>query len=64
MKDTKDLTVFFRENVAEPQRTIIWAFSLGTFIGFKSMEQFGGIYDGVPAVVAAALEQLAFGTTA
>jgi hypothetical protein len=46
LKDTKDLTVFFRENVAKPQRTILWAFSLGTFIGFKSMEQFGGIYDG------------------
>jgi hypothetical protein len=46
LKDTKDLTVFFRENVAKPERTILWAFSLGTFIGFKSMEQFGGIYDG------------------
>lgn len=47
LKDTKDLTVFFRENVAKPDRTIIWAFSLGSFIGFKSMEQFGGIYDGL-----------------
>ena len=44
--DVKNLAVFFRENVAQPQRTIIVAASLGTFAGFKSMEQFGGIYDG------------------
>src|SRR5688572_688753 len=46
MQDMKDLTVFFRANVAKPDRTILWAASLGTIIGFKSMEQFGGIYDG------------------
>jgi hypothetical protein len=46
MQDMKDLTVFFRANVAQPDRTILWAASLGTIIGFKSMEQFGGIYDG------------------
>jgi hypothetical protein len=44
--DVKDLAVFFRENVAKPQRTILVAASLGTFVGYKSMEQFGGIYDG------------------
>jgi hypothetical protein len=44
--DVKNLTVFFRDNVARPQRTIIVAASLGTFVGYKSMEQFGGIYDG------------------
>ena len=44
--DTKDLAVYFRENIAQPDRTIIWAFSMGTVIGFKSMEQFGGIFDG------------------
>ncbi|HKQ38111.1 MAG TPA: hypothetical protein VJ063_08545 [Verrucomicrobiae bacterium] len=44
--DVKNLAVFFRENVAQPQRTIIVAASLGTFVGYKSMEQFGGIYDG------------------
>ncbi len=47
IKDTKDLTVFFRENVARPDRTILWAISFGAFVGFKSMEQFDGIYDGV-----------------
>lgn len=44
--DTKDLTVYFRDNIAQPDRSIIWAFSMGTVIGFKSMERFGGIYDG------------------
>ena len=44
--DTKDLAVFFRANVAKPDRTILWAISFGAFVGFKSMEQFGGIYDG------------------
>ena len=44
--DVKNLAVFFRENVAKPQRTILVAASLGTFVGYKSMEQFGGIYDG------------------
>jgi hypothetical protein len=46
IKDIKDLTVFFRANVAKPDNTILWAASLGTIISFKSMEQFGGIYDG------------------
>jgi len=46
IQDVKNLAVFFRENVAPPQRTIIVAASLGTFVGYKSMEQFGGIYDG------------------
>ena len=46
IQDTKDLAVLFRETVAKPDRTILWAVSLGTIISFKSMEQFGGIYDG------------------
>ena len=46
IQDVKNLTVFFRDNVAQPQRTILVAASVGTFAGFKSMEQFGGIYDG------------------
>lgn len=46
IQDTKDLTVYFRDNIARPDRAIIWAFSMGTVIGFKSMERFGGIYDG------------------
>src|SRR5215217_5105230 len=46
IQDIKNLAVFFRENVAQPERTIIVAASLGTFVGYKSMEQFNGIYDG------------------
>jgi hypothetical protein len=44
--DIKDLAVLFRETIAKPDRTILWAVSLGTIISFKSMEQFGGLYDG------------------
>ncbi len=46
VQDLKDLTVYFRDNIARPQHTIVWAFSMGTVITFRSMEQFGGIYDG------------------
>lgn len=46
IQDTKNLALFFQANVAKPQRTIIVAASLGTFVGYKSMEQFNGIYDG------------------
>lgn len=46
IQDTKNLALFFTANVAKPQRTIIVAASLGTFVGYKSMEQFNGIYDG------------------
>lgn len=44
--DMKNVVTYFRDNITKPDRTIIWAFSMGTVIGFKSMEQFGGIYDG------------------
>lgn len=44
--DVKDLTIFFRENVARPERTILWSVSMGSVVTFKSMEKFGGIYDG------------------
>jgi hypothetical protein len=44
--DIKDLTGYFRDNIAQPDRTILWAFSFGAIIGLESMEKFGGIYDG------------------
>src|SRR4030095_429963 len=43
---SKDLVCLLRGHVANPERTILCAFSVGTFVAFKSMEQFGGIYDG------------------
>ncbi len=46
IQDTKDLAVYFRDNIARPNRTLLWAFSMGTVIAFDSMERFGGIYDG------------------
>jgi hypothetical protein len=46
IQDTKDLTVLFRSLVGQPDRTIFWGASLGTIVGFESMERFGGIYDG------------------
>lgn len=46
IQDAKNLAVFFRGNIAKPERTIFWAASVGTVVAFKSMEQFNGIYDG------------------
>ena len=46
IQDAKNLAVFFRDNVAKPDRTILWAASVGTVAALKSMEQFNGVYDG------------------
>lgn len=46
IQDTKDLAVLFRSLVGQPDRTIFWGASLGTIVGFESMERFGGVYDG------------------
>ena len=46
IQDAKDLTVFFRSQVGVPDRTILLGASMGTVVAFKSMEKFGGIYDG------------------
>jgi hypothetical protein len=46
LQDLKDLTVYFRDTYGKPDATILWAFSMGTYIAFESMERFGGIYDG------------------
>jgi hypothetical protein len=44
--DAKNLAVFFRDEIAKPDRTIFWAVSVGTIAALKSMEQFNGIFDG------------------
>ncbi len=46
IRDLKNLTLHFRTRVARPQRTILWAFSMGTVIAFTSMERYSGLYDG------------------
>jgi hypothetical protein len=47
VQDLKNVVTHFRDTIAQPDRTILWAFSMGSVIGFESMERFGGIYDGV-----------------
>lgn len=44
--DTKSLVLAFRRLYGKPQRTILWGFSMGSVISFKSIEQNEGIYDG------------------
>jgi hypothetical protein len=44
--DLKNLTMHFKRTVAKPRANIIWAFSMGTVITFKSMEKFDDLYDG------------------
>jgi pimeloyl-ACP methyl ester carboxylesterase len=44
--DLRDLTLYFEDQIAEPDRTILWAFSMGTVIGFRSMELYPELYDG------------------
>jgi hypothetical protein len=46
MQDMKNLAVYFRDNIAQPDHTILWAASVGTVAALKDMEQFGGIFDG------------------
>lgn len=46
IQDTKNLAVYFRSHIAKPDRTILWAASVGTVGAFKSMEQFNGVFDG------------------
>jgi hypothetical protein len=46
IEDTKDVAVLFRDAIGKPKQTILWDISFGAFVGFKSMEKFGGIYDG------------------
>jgi pimeloyl-ACP methyl ester carboxylesterase len=49
IKDVRNLTTYFQENVARPDRTILWGFSMGSVIALKSTERFGGLYDGTIA---------------
>jgi hypothetical protein len=44
--DLKALTDHFRRTVARPRANILWAFSMGTVISFKSIEKYEDTYDG------------------
>jgi len=46
IQDLKNVVSYFRDTIGKPDRTILWAFSMGSVIGFESMERFGGVYDG------------------
>ena len=48
-EDIKNLAEFFDANVGKPQYTILWGFSMGSVITFKSMEQYANLYDGALA---------------
>ena len=48
--DTRALTRFFRDRFGKPERTILWGFSFGSLIAFRSIEKFPNLYDGaIPA---------------
>ena len=46
INDLAALTVFFNFRVGRPDNTILWGFSMGSVIGFESMERYGFLYDG------------------
>jgi hypothetical protein len=45
-QDVRALVTHFRDQVALPDRTVLWAFSMGTVIALKAMEQSNGLFDG------------------
>lgn len=52
LQDVVNLTSFFRDQVANPDRTILWGFSMGSVIALKTLEQHGGLFDGAIAACA------------
>ena len=49
IQNTLALTNFFRGHVGNPDRIILWGFSMGSVITFKSIEKYPNIYDGAIA---------------
>jgi pimeloyl-ACP methyl ester carboxylesterase len=47
--DIRNLALHFRFNIARPQRTILWGFSMGSVVTLASMERYGFLYDGALA---------------
>lgn len=48
-QDVRVLASYFRDHVAKPDRTILWAFSMGTVIAFDAMERSSGLFNGALA---------------
>jgi pimeloyl-ACP methyl ester carboxylesterase len=51
--DTQQLLIFFRRNVAYPERVLIYGGSMGGAVVLNSMEMFHGLYDGAVPICAA-----------
>jgi pimeloyl-ACP methyl ester carboxylesterase len=50
ISDTLALTNYFSETIGAPSRTILWGFSIGAVVTFKSIELYPDVYDGaIPA---------------
>lgn len=47
ISDTLALTTYFSETIGAPSRTILWGFSIGAVVSFKSIELYPDVYDGV-----------------
>jgi pimeloyl-ACP methyl ester carboxylesterase len=46
IEDLRNLTLFFNSAFGSPRKTILWGFSMGSVIGFESMERYNDLYDG------------------
>lgn len=46
IKDTKNLTIFFKTHIEKPDLTILWGDSMGSVVTLKSIEKYPNIYDG------------------
>lgn len=46
IKDTKNLTIFFKNHIEKPDLTILWGNSMGSAVALKSIEKYPDIYDG------------------
>lgn len=50
--DTRDLTNYFAREYGEPDRTILWGFSMGSVVTYESVELYPELYDGAIAACA------------
>ena len=52
--DTRALTSFFADRFGNPNRTLLWGFSMGSIVAFAEAEQANGLFDGYLAACAVA----------
>ena len=61
ISDTLALTNHFSQEYGEPSRTILWGFSMGSVVTFKSIELYPDVYDGaIPACTVGAGTSMAW----